>query len=111
VLLANIEYRFSLPGFANRVSGAVYLDAGRVFDRGTESLDLGQIRVTPGIGFRYASPLGPVRLDIAFNPYAPQTSPLYVRQGNQLTVADPAYQPSVDLLGRFHIHFSIGQPF
>jgi hypothetical protein len=45
------------------------------------------------------------------NPYAPQSSPLYVREGNQLVLADPAYVPAVDFLGRFRIHFSVGQPF
>jgi outer membrane protein assembly factor BamA len=111
VLLANVEFRFPLPGFSSRVAGAVYLDAGRLYDRSAEGFLPERIRVTPGFGFRYASPLGPVRLDIAVNPYAPQSSPLYVREGNQLVLADPAYVPAVDFLGRFRIHFSVGQPF
>ena len=111
LLLANIEYRFPLPVGGPKVSGAVYVDAGRVWNRGSADVAIGGIRVTPGMGVRYASPLGPIRLDVAFNPYSAPTSRLYVRQGNQLDVADPAYQPSVGFLGRFRIHFSVGEPF
>ncbi len=46
--------------------GAVgFLDAGNVFPRATD-LDLGRLRVAAGIGLRYQSPVGPIRIDLGF---------------------------------------------
>ena len=35
------------------------------------------IRVTPGVGIRLATPLGPARLDVAYNPYKLQSGTLF----------------------------------
>ena len=35
------------------------------------------IRVTPGVGLRLATPLGPARLDVAYNPYKLQAGTLF----------------------------------
>jgi outer membrane protein insertion porin family len=39
-----------------------FMDAGNVFPRASD-IDLGEIRVTSGVGFRYRSPIGPLRVD------------------------------------------------
>lgn len=109
LFVANAEWRFPLPIFSGRATGAVFVDAGQVFNRESEQIALRRVRFTPGAGMRIASPLGPVRLDIAFNPYAPVAAPLYDQQ--TLQVLQAAYQPTVSFLGRFRIHFSVGQAF
>lgn len=42
-----------------------FVDGGNVFAR-VEDFDLSAIRVTPGFGLRYRSPIGPVRFDLGF---------------------------------------------
>jgi outer membrane protein insertion porin family len=42
-----------------------FVDAGNVFAR-TSDIDLGQLRGAVGMGFRYASPVGPIRVDLGF---------------------------------------------
>ena len=46
--------------------GAVgFLDAGNVFPRATD-LDFGRLRAAAGVGLRYQSPVGPIRIDLGF---------------------------------------------
>jgi len=111
LVLLNLEYRFAFPGVSRKVSGAVFLDAGRVFDRGGESPGPTSLRVTPGVGLRVASPLGPIRLDFGFNPYPPDAAPLYELRGDQLEQINDSYQPESTFWSRWRLHLSVGQPF
>ncbi len=111
-LFASVEYRFPLT---RRLSGAIFVDAGQVFDRNDERTTPG-LRVTPGAGMRLASPIGPIRLDIGFNPYEPQASPLFeVRESPdevlELVRLPDDFVPRRGFLGRFRFHFSVGQAF
>jgi outer membrane protein insertion porin family len=59
--------------------GAVgFLDAGNVFRRAGD-IRLGEVRPAAGIGLRYRSPLGPLRVDFGFN-LDPQTLPTGSRE-------------------------------
>ena len=111
LVLANAELRFPLPGFGGKLSGALFVDAGGVFARDSVRGTRTGLRVTPGAGVRIASPLGPIRFDVAFNPYRVDPSPLYAKQSGTLVRVDDAYRPSRSFLGRFRLHFSVGQPF
>jgi outer membrane protein assembly factor BamA len=117
VIIANAELRFPLPGFSEKVSGAVFVDAGRIFARGSEVASAPGLRVTPGVGVRVTSPLGPVRLDLAFNPYPVDKSRLYRKSNGELVLVRDAnnepldYEPPRSFLGRFRLHFSVGQAF
>jgi outer membrane protein insertion porin family len=44
----------------------VFLDAGNVFRRASD-LSFAELRPAAGFGFRYRSPLGPLRIDLGFN--------------------------------------------
>ena len=44
---------------------AFFVDGGNVFDRVT-NMDLGELRGALGIGLRYRSPVGPIRIDVGF---------------------------------------------
>jgi outer membrane protein assembly factor BamA len=58
----NAEYQFPLYG---SIIGAAFIDAGSV---GLTPSDMGPMRYGVGPGLRYASPVGPVRIDVGFNP-------------------------------------------
>ena len=113
LVFANVELRFPLPGFSGRLHGAVFLDAGRVFERDDELVDFSDIRFTPGFGTRFSSPLGPIRLDVAYNGYAPSAGPLFRREDNVLVLERASFQPprGSGLFDRLRFHFSVGQAF
>ncbi len=73
------------------LGGVVFVDAGNVFRR-VSDLDLGALRPSAGFGFRYKSPVGPVRVDFGF------------RLGSRRGVPEES-EP------KYAIHFSIGQAF
>jgi len=58
----NAEYQFPIY---NTIIGAAFVDAGSV---GASPEDMGPMRFGVGPGLRYASPVGPLRIDVGFNP-------------------------------------------
>jgi len=88
--IANLEYRTPLRVLpVPNVGGAVFYDTGNVFPR------IGDIHVkdfthTVGLGLRYQTPLGPVRIDFGIN-----------------------LKPEVNGLNekRLHVFFTLGNPF
>ena len=60
----NLEYIFPLVKKAGLV-GVVFYDTGNVYDK-DESVDLGSLRQSTGAGFRWYSPLGPIRLEYGY---------------------------------------------
>jgi outer membrane protein assembly complex protein YaeT len=67
----NLELRFPIPVLDGKMRGAAFVDAGQVWAEHGD-VALGEIIATPGIGLRYYSPIGPIRVDAAFNPRGPQ---------------------------------------
>lgn len=76
LMVFNAELRFATPLFPDRVRFAVFADVGQVWELGSSS-NPQNLPVTPGVGLRVATPLGPVRVDAAYNGYAPEPGPLY----------------------------------
>ncbi len=107
--VANAEARFPIRVLGVPLFGAVFVDGGMITER--SDISFREVRVTPGVGLRMPSMLGPIRLDIGFNPYAARPGPLYRQAGDTLVLVDPAYQPSLSLMDRFQLHLSIGQAF
>lgn len=63
MMVANFEYLF--PLFSQQsLRGLVFFDAGNAYDQG---IDFGDIRTGAGVGVRWYSPLGPLRLELGFN--------------------------------------------
>ena len=60
LLLLNAEYRFPI---VSSLGGAVFLDIGNVYR--THHIDFNNLKYGAGIGLRYLSPVGPVRIDVA----------------------------------------------
>lgn len=82
VVEANLEYRFR---FGGNLQGVAFLDAGQVW-REREAIDLGEMELSPGVGVRYFSPIGPVRLDIGYR----------FRRGQELQVVTAQIRPAPD---------------
>jgi outer membrane protein assembly factor BamA len=115
LMVINSELRFATPLFPDRMRVALFTDIGQVWERG-EQLSVQGLRVTPGVGLRFATPLGPVRIDAAYNGYAPEPGPLYVENiadGTLTRVADAIYAPARprSFWRRVVVQFAVGQAF
>ncbi|MBI5057494.1 MAG: outer membrane protein assembly factor BamA [Nitrospirae bacterium] len=64
-LLFNAEYIFPIEKEI-RLKGVLFFDYGRAFNNG-EDIAMSKMRYTAGAGFRWMSPLGPLRLEWGFN--------------------------------------------
>ena len=62
MIVLNAELRADVIGGIGAVG---FLDAGNVFPRATD-LDFSRLRVAAGVGLRYQSPVGPIRIDLGF---------------------------------------------
>jgi len=95
----NVELRQQLDFFINGLGLAVFLDGGQVWsdikDTGNRPIQYGA-----GGGFRYQSPIGPVRVDIGYK-LNPTDQDLDIYQG----------QDYGGPINHFAIHFSVGQAF
>lgn len=115
IALANLELRFPSPVWPSRFRLAAFVDAGELWEQ-TEDQGLlpGGLRVTPGVGLRITTPLGPMRFDVAYNDYPGQPGQLYVIDGTGLDLVPAPYPgaPRGDtFFSRLKLHFSVGQPF
>ena len=109
--LGNVELRVPSPVFSSRLRFAAFVDAGGVWQR-QSSRSGSVLRVTPGVGIRIATPLGPARLDVAYNPSRLQPGALFQAdtEGNLTPV--PGEEAYVLARGRnYTIHIAVGQPF
>lgn len=72
VIEANLETRVGISTF---VEGVLFADLGQVWDDEI-LLSLSELEVTPGLGVRYASPIGPLRFDIGYQFRAEEDLPV-----------------------------------
>lgn len=109
--VGNLELRVPSPVLSSRLRLAAFVDAGGAWQRG-EAGSSAVIRVTPGVGLRIGTPLGPARLDVAYNPYKLQSGPLFQfdDQGN-LTLVQEQPTFTLDRKGRLTYHIAVGQAF
>ena len=106
--VGNVELRVPSPVFSSRLRLAAFVDAGGVWDRGSGNPAV--IRVTPGAGIRLTTPLGPARLDVAYNPYKLQSGPLFqVDTLGNLTEVQSSYVKARG--SKFTFHVAVGQAF
>jgi outer membrane protein assembly factor BamA len=108
--VGNVELRVPSPVWSSRLRLAAFVDAGGVWQRGSGNPAV--IRVTPGAGIRLTTPLGPARLDVAYNPYKLQAGPLFqVDTLGGLSLV-PGQEQYVKARGsKFTFHVAVGQAF
>lgn len=61
LLESSVELRFPIRG---NWRGAAFVDAGNVWSR-VGDWSVSDLKYTPGIGIRYSTPVGPIRVDVA----------------------------------------------
>ncbi len=113
VTVASAELRFPSPFMPQRFGLAAFVDAGTV---GLDPLSRGpsQWRVTPGVGTRVLTPVGPIRVDVAYNPYPNPSAPLYLQHFATGVVerATESYRPPPPgFWSRLQVHIALGQAF
>ncbi|MEO8478503.1 MAG: BamA/TamA family outer membrane protein [Gemmatimonadota bacterium] len=104
--VANAELRFPTPFLGDRFRLGAFVDAGALWNGGTPAL----LRITPGVGLRVTSPVGPIRLDVAWNSYRLESGPVYsaTDDGNLIQVQErfTGQRPR-----HWNLNFSIGHAF
>jgi outer membrane protein insertion porin family len=117
LLIFNQELRFpmKLPFVGNRLGGTIFYDGGNVYDdiyhitlawKSKSLTDLNYWSNTVGIGLRYPTPVGPVRVDfgVLLNPAQYEYTPV-------ATQTNPNPAPQLINTPRFGFSFNIGPVF
>jgi outer membrane protein insertion porin family len=115
VFTANAELRVPAPIFPDRVRLGLFVDVGQVWERGDTGTTVSGLRVTPGLGLRFITPLGPVRLDAAYNGYPQEAGKLYFlnKTDKSITATGRPVQPGLPpgFWRRVVVQFAVGQAF
>ena len=116
IFVANVEVRFATPLFPDRMRVAVFTDVGQVWERGDQLTQVRGVRVTPGIGVRFVTPLGPVRLDAAYKGYPDEPGPLYLQDNTTKSLSvipGVTFHPGLPrgFRKRIVVQFAVGQAF
>jgi outer membrane protein assembly complex protein YaeT len=116
-VILNAELRLPSPILASRMRLGVFVDAGQVWERGEEIVSLRGMRFTPGAGVRFSTPLGPVRIDAAYNGYPAERGPLLFQESETaatVTQIRPSYPPvraNKTFWQKVVLQFAVGQAF
>lgn len=94
----SFEYRQDVPFIVKGLGIAAFIDGGNVWS-GNPLLSKNPLRWGSGMGLRYASPIGPLRLDFGYQLNPSETDKGFF-EGQRLTDAR-----------NWAIHFSLGQAF
>lgn len=136
LMVANLEWRRGFRFIAEQLQFAAFVDAGTVWETQSDQFRWADVRATPGLGIRVATPLGPFRLDIGYQPYGPRSgralyfAPATGETSAQILCASPrtdgttgdfediftcpaTYRPprGTGVLSRLVFHFGLGQAF
>jgi outer membrane protein assembly factor BamA len=111
--VTSAELRMPSPVLRRLLRMAVFVDAGAVGSGSLWDISFGEWRITPGAGVRLQTPVGPVRIDVAINPYDPVTAPLLVLDPvtggvRRIGVFTPARGT---LFSRMQLHVGVGHAF
>jgi outer membrane protein assembly factor BamA len=91
---------------------AAFVDAGSVGSGNLWDRQEVQLRLTPGVGIRMHTPVGPVRIDIAYNPHQLTEGALFVRDETALYRVRDHFRPErASFLSRLRVHLGVGQAF
>jgi len=121
VLQGNLEYRIPVGG----ATLALFLD-GAIVGSGSSWLSDASSALTPGIGARFPSPAGPIRIDVGLRPGRAEVLPVITEttaseetgRRELVRLDQPRFHDPLEdagrvgrILGRLVLHFSIGEAF
>lgn len=113
LVLGTLELRTPSPFLSQYLRLAAFVDAGQV--RAPEvRLGNAPVAVTPGVGVRVQTPVGPFRVDVAYNPRGAIPGPLYTidPQTRDLILVRPEFRPAENSFwSRLEFQFAVGQAF
>ncbi|HEV2148276.1 MAG TPA: BamA/TamA family outer membrane protein [Longimicrobiaceae bacterium] len=113
MVIGSVELRMPSPVFRENLRIAAFVDGGRVWTSASDTL-VGESRFsfTPGVGLRFLTPVGPIRLDAAYNPYDDPVGPLirFSETGDPVTL-DPRFDPEGRFRSRLQFYIAVGQAF
>jgi outer membrane protein insertion porin family len=119
VVVGSVEVRTPSPVFSEIMRLGFFVDGGQVWAPETRDV-VPPLRLTPGLGLRFITPVGPIRVDAAYNPYGIQQGRLFlVDEQNNLRrrsrdFPDPVLDEAViprRFRDRIQIHFAVGNAF
>ncbi len=114
-LVNNLELRFPLYG--DNLRGVLFEDAGNVYStlgdvsfrfRQRNLQDFDYMVQSAGLGIRYQTPIGPIRLDFSFSPNAPR---FFGLKGTLNDLVNNTAVSTVQKINAFQFHISLGQAF
>ncbi|MGH7466981.1 MAG: BamA/TamA family outer membrane protein [Longimicrobiales bacterium] len=118
VLEGNIEARVWV---GSRLQLAAFLDAGHIARSTFAELPArSEAMISPGIGLRVVTDLGPIRIDLGYDPTGARQYPLFLQQDSAFVLlGEVRYDPYrfdrpsffKETIRRLQIHMSIGQAF
>lgn len=115
VFVMNAELRVATPILPSRMRVAFFADVGQVWERGDTLAPITGLRITPGVGLRFTTPLGPVRLDAAYRGHGTESGTLYYLDPatHTLSVRSKSYRPPTpsSFWQRVFFQFAVGQAF
>ena len=113
ILVGNAELRMPSPIYSDLVRLAFFIDGGTVWERGEGGAgSRPAFRFTPGAGLRFVTPLGPVRVDLAYNWHVLPAGRLYeIESSGDLVQIQDRYQKTNKTGRGWTLQFSVGQPF
>ncbi len=80
VFVFNLEARIRDPFFPNALQYVPFIDGGQVWSQiaNVNNFHLLQnVLVTPGLGFRISTPIGPIQISLGYNAHQNQPGPVY----------------------------------
>ena len=92
LLEGNVEYRFA---FGGEFQAVTFLDFGGVWSE-RQSVSLGDVEWTPGLGVRWFSPIGPIRADLAYRFAGGQSLPVVTPRIRPLGPGEDLCDPDLD---------------
>lgn len=105
LVVGNLELRIPSPVLTERATIAAFVDAGELWSPGAQQAQsrFSEVKWTPGFGVRVATPIGAIRVDLAYNRYARRAGAAYydtpISLGGQLYCVSPGNTLAVTGLG------------
>ena len=98
LVVFNFELRLRSPFYAELLQFVAFADAGDVWQRGLKLeshrgslLYLNALKWTPGLGVRIFSPVGPVQINVGYNPFPRPAGQLYYIEAANKAGFSPLY--------------------